>query len=48
VFFLDAESDHGSVRSDVRMKRNASGGSRDGAPTVRLRARSGSIYISPR
>ena len=48
-FFLDAESAHGSVRSDLPL-RNSGGAKPDGdsSPHVRLRARSGSIYIGPR
>jgi DUF4097 and DUF4098 domain-containing protein YvlB len=49
VFFLDAESAHGSVRSDLQMKRNSGATpDRSSSPTVRLRTRSGSIYIGPR
>lgn len=49
LFFLDAESAHGSVRSDLQMKRGSGPApDRSSSPTVRLRTRSGSIYIGPR
>ena len=49
VFFLDAESAHGSVRSDLPLRtRGAAKPANDSSPHVRLRARSGSIYIGPR
>lgn len=49
VFFLDAESAHGSVRSDLPLRNSgAAKPDRDSSPHVRLRARSGSIYIGPR
>lgn len=47
VFFLDAESSHGGVRSDLPLRAKASAPPAD-APTVRLRTRSGSISIGPR
>jgi len=47
VFFIDAESSHGSVRSDLSMRSKPSAPPAD-APTVRLRTRSGSIVIEPR
>ena len=47
VFFLDAESSHGGVRSDMPV-RAKSGAPPADAPTVRLRTRSGSIVIVPR
>jgi hypothetical protein len=47
VFFLDAESAHGAVRSDLPM-RSKSSASADSAPTVRLRTRSGAIFIEPK
>ena len=46
VFFLDAESAHGGVRSDLPMRAKASAPA--DAPTVRLRTRSGGIVIGPR
>jgi hypothetical protein len=48
VFFLDAESAHGSVRSDLPLRNSGGKPPSDSAPHVRLRARSGSIYIGPR
>ncbi len=47
VFFLDAESSHGAVRSDLPLRRKAGPPPPD-APTVRLRTRSGAITIEPR
>jgi len=47
VFFLDAESAHGAVRSDLPMRSKGSSAT-DSAPTVRLRTRSGAIFIEPR
>ena len=47
VFFLDAESSHGGVRSDLPL-RSKSGAPPTDAPKVRLRTRSGSIVIAPR
>ncbi len=47
VFFIDAESSHGSVRSDLSMRSKSSAPPAD-APTVRLRTRTGSIVIEPR
>ncbi len=49
VFFLDAESASGSVRSDLPMRRDA-GRARQQAtgPKVRIRTLSGSIHITPR
>ena len=46
-FFLDAESAHGTVRSDLHLRRGG-GAARTGGPTVRIRTRSGSIHIGPR
>ncbi|MDZ4278635.1 MAG: DUF4097 family beta strand repeat-containing protein [Dehalococcoidia bacterium] len=46
VFFLDAESRAGSVRSSLPLRRGA--GSGDKGPTVRLRTSAGSIQIAPR
>jgi hypothetical protein len=47
VFFLDAESAHGGVRSDMPLRRGGGSAPRNGA-TVRIRTRSGSIHILPR
>jgi hypothetical protein len=47
VFFLDAESTNGSVRSDMPIRRSSSAPPK-GAPTVRIRARSGSITLASR
>jgi DUF4097 and DUF4098 domain-containing protein YvlB len=47
VFFLDAESTNGSVRSDLPVRNTSSGPPKD-APTVRIRARSGSIVLATR
>lgn len=49
-FFLDAESAHGSVQSDLPPLRKGSqrGGEGEGGPTLRVRTRSGSIHIAPR
>jgi DUF4097 and DUF4098 domain-containing protein YvlB len=48
-FFLDAESAHGSVQSDLPMRRDSQrGASEQGGPTVRIRTRSGSIHIGTR
>ena len=47
VFFIDAESTHGSVRSEMPM-RSESTEPPPGAPTMRLRTRAGSILIAPR
>ena len=47
VFFLDAESTSGSVRSDLPLRRKPSAPP-EGAPTVRVRARSGSIVLASR
>jgi DUF4097 and DUF4098 domain-containing protein YvlB len=46
-FFLDAESAHGAVRSDMPLRRGGAA-ARAGGPTVRVRTRSGSIHIAPR
>lgn len=46
-FFLDAESAHGSVRSDLPLSRDAAAPA-EGGPTVRVRTRSGSIHIAQR
>ena len=50
VFFLDAESSHGAVRSDLEMRTNARTApvAREDAPTVRIRARAGAIHLVPR
>jgi DUF4097 and DUF4098 domain-containing protein YvlB len=47
VFFLDAESTSGSVRSDLSLRRSSSAPPKD-APTVRIRTRSGSIVLASR
>lgn len=48
-FFLDAESSHGGVHSDMPLRRRSTVGAPvEGAPTVRVRTRSGSIHIAPR
>ncbi|MCH8026361.1 MAG: DUF4097 family beta strand repeat protein [Chloroflexi bacterium] len=49
-FFLDAETTSGSVRSDLPLQRGktAPDAPRKGAPTVRIRARSGNIHITTR
>lgn len=47
AFFLDAESSSGSVRSDLPLRNKSSAPPKD-APTVRIRARSGSILLVPR
>jgi hypothetical protein len=47
VFFLDAESINGSVRSDLPLRHSSSAPPK-GAPTVRIRARSGSIILASR
>jgi DUF4097 and DUF4098 domain-containing protein YvlB len=47
VFFLDAESTAGSVRSDLPLRSKSSAPPKD-APTVRLRTRAGSIHIGQR
>jgi DUF4097 and DUF4098 domain-containing protein YvlB len=44
-FFVDAESQGGSVRSDLPPRRNGSGPA-EGGPKVRLRTRAGSIRLS--
>jgi DUF4097 and DUF4098 domain-containing protein YvlB len=46
-FFLDAQSDHGAVRSDLPLRRGGGAPSADG-PTLRVRTRSGMIHIVPR
>lgn len=46
-FFLDAESVHGTVRSDLPLRRKSAAPPND-APTVRIRARSGAILLVPR
>jgi hypothetical protein len=50
VFFLDAESAHGAVRSDFQLRRNSGSpsGAKGEAPTVRVRTRAGAIHITPR
>jgi hypothetical protein len=48
-FFLDAETMSGSVYSELALRRGATDSARqDAGPTVRIRARSGSIRIVPR
>lgn len=47
VFYLDAESAHGSVRSDMPLRRGG-GSASSGGFTVRVRTRSGSIHVLPR
>lgn len=48
-FFLDAESAHGSVQSDLPLRRPGQrGASGEAGPTVRIRTRSGSIHIGTR
>jgi hypothetical protein len=47
VFFLEAESAHGAVRSNLPLRNKNSAPPKD-APTVRLRTRSGSVSIEPR
>lgn len=47
VFFLDAESDHGAVRSDLSVRSKSYPPPAD-APTVRLRTRAGAIIIGHR
>ncbi len=44
-FFLDAESHHGSVRSDLPPRRNGAAPA-DGGPKVKLRSRAGSIRLT--
>jgi hypothetical protein len=44
---LDAESSHGSVRSDLDVRSNLPA-TREDAPKVRLRTRSGAISIGYR
>jgi hypothetical protein len=46
-FFLDAQSHHGAVHSDLPLRRGA-GGPKADAPTLRVHTRSGSIHIGPR
>ena len=46
-FFLDAEATTGMVRSDLPLRRDAPAPTA-GGPTVRIRARTGSIHIRPR
>jgi DUF4097 and DUF4098 domain-containing protein YvlB len=48
VFYLDAESAHGSVRSDMPLRRGGGGSPSGNGATVRVRTRSGSIHIQPR
>lgn len=48
VFMLDAETASGTVRSDFPVRRDAPAGNEGTAPTVRIRAISGSIYVCPR
>jgi len=48
-FFLDAESAHGSVQSDLPLRRGGQrGASGEAGPAVRIRTRSGSIHIGTR
>ncbi|MGB2694480.1 MAG: DUF4097 family beta strand repeat-containing protein [Dehalococcoidia bacterium] len=47
VFFLDAETHSGTVRSEFSLKKDGSAPS-DHGPTVRIRTHSGSIHIVPR
>ena len=48
-FFLDAESAHGSVQSDLPLRRDSQrGGAVEAGPTVRIRTRSGSIHVGVR
>ncbi len=47
VFYLDAESAHGSVRSDMPLRRGG-GSANAGGFTVHVRTRSGSIHVLPR
>lgn len=49
-FFLDAETTHGSVRSDLPLRRTPAidSPSREAGPTVRIRTRSGSVRVEPR
>jgi DUF4097 and DUF4098 domain-containing protein YvlB len=44
-FFLDAESHHGSVRSDLPPRRNGAAPT-EGGPKVKLRSRAGSIRLT--
>lgn len=44
-FFLDAESDTGTVRSDLPPRRGGSGAPPEGGPKVRLRTHTGSIRL---
>lgn len=48
VFMLDAHALSGSVRSDFPVRRSAPSGAASKAPTVRIRALSGSVHIGPR
>lgn len=45
-FFLDAQSDHGAVHSDLPIRRGGEG-PKAGAPTLRVRTRSGGIHLVP-
>jgi len=48
-FFLDAESAHGSVQSDLALRDSSRRGGAGGpGPTVRIRTRSGSIHVGVR
>jgi DUF4097 and DUF4098 domain-containing protein YvlB len=46
-FFLDAESAHGAVRSDLDVRSKSAAPPAD-APTVRVRTKAGAIVIGPR
>lgn len=48
VFFLDAETLSGAVRSDFSLRRSAGGSPQAEGPTVRVRTRFGSIHVVPR
>jgi DUF4097 and DUF4098 domain-containing protein YvlB len=48
VFFLDAESAHGAVFSDLSMRKRGGTQPAKSGPTVRVRARSGAIQITSR
>ena len=45
-FFIDAESNHGSVRSDLPPRRGGSAAPADGGPKVTLRSKAGSIRLT--
>ena len=48
IFFLDAETVTGSVRSDLSLRRPSDGAGQKDGPTVRIRTRTGSIRIGTR